>query len=208
MPRVRLNIEIGADDDNWLAGVSTEFSETEFKILATHPTDDGLLELMEITTQDRDAIVRRFADAPEVRSSEVLHSEEGMVLVQLVFPMPSTYEARRATKSLPRLPLTIHDGWIAGELIGSQEQLSEFTTALAAVDIPYEVVSITQSYDARDLLTERQQEVITAAVERGYYDSPRGCTLIELAETFEINQSAASGILHRAEGRIIKEFVS
>lgn len=208
MPRIRLKVEIGADDDNFLAGVSTDFSDAEFRILATHPIDDDVLELVEVTTPDRDAIVRRFDEAPEVRSYEVLHSDEGMVLIQMVFPMPSTYAARRATGNLPGLPLVIRDGWISGDLIGPEEQLSEFTTELAAADIPYEIVSVTRSYDASGLLTERQREFITEAVERGYYDSPRGCTLVELAETFEVNQSAASGVLHRAEGRIIKEFVS
>ncbi len=69
-------------------------------------------------------------------------------------------------------------------------------------------MSVTHSYDVSGLLTERQREFISEAVERGYYDSPRGCTLVELAETFGVNQSAASGVLHRAEGRIIKEFIS
>ena len=36
---------------------------------------------------------------------------------------------------------------------------------------------------------------------------PRGCTLTELAEVFDVNASAASGVLYRAEGRIIKAFV-
>lgn len=208
MSRVHLKVEIGVDDDNWLAAVSTDFSDAEFTILASQPTDDGVLEVVEVTTPDGDAIVRQFDDAPEVRSSEVLHSDEGMVLIQVVFPMPSTYEARRATGNLPRFPLTIQDGWLSGDFIGSREQLSEFTTELAAADIPYEIVSFTQSYDASGLLTERQREFVTAAVERGYYDSPRGTTLVELAETFGVNQSAASGVLHRAEGRIIKEFIS
>lgn len=208
MARVHLKVKIGAADDNWLAAVSTDFSEAEFKILSSNPTEDGLLDIIEVTTPDSDAIVHRFDDAPEVRSYEVLHSDEGMVLIQFVYPMPSSYEASRATGTLPRFPLIIRDGWFSGELIGSQEQLSAFTTTLAAADIPYEIVSFTQSYDASGLLTERQREFIAEAVERGYYDSPRGCTLIELAETFGINQSAASGVLHRAEGRIIKEFIS
>ena len=208
MPRVHLKVKIAADDDNWLAAVSTDFSDAEFKILTSQPVDDDVLELVEVTTPDGDAIVRRFDDAPEVRSYEVLHSDERMVLIQLVFPMPSTYEARRAMGILPRFPLIIRDGWISGEQTASQEQLSKLTTALAAADIPYEILSFTQSYDASELLTERQREVITEAVERGYYDSPRGCTLVELAATFEVNQSAASGVLHRAEGRIIKEFLS
>jgi predicted DNA binding protein len=207
MPRVRLKTKIGADDDNWLAGVSTDLSDAEFKILTSNPIDDGVLELVEVTTPDGDAIVRRFDDAPEVRSYDVLHSHEGMVLIQLVFPMPSSYEARRATGNLPRFPIIIRNGWLSSELIGPQERLSQYTDELAAADIPYEILSFTQSYDASGLLTERQREFITEAVEHGYYDSPRSCTLIELAATFEVNQSAASGILHRAEGRIIKEFL-
>ncbi|WP_224270797.1 helix-turn-helix domain-containing protein [Haloprofundus salinisoli] len=208
MVRAHLKVEIGADDDNWLADVSTDFSDAEFKILTSQPVDDGVLELIEVTTSDGDAIVRRFDDAPEVRSYEVLHSDGGMVLVQLVFPMPSTYEARRSMGVLPRFPITIRDGWASGEQTTSQEQLSELTTELAAAHIPYEILSLTQSYDPNGVLTERQREVITEAVERGYYDSPRGCTLVELAETLGVNQSAASGVLHRAEGRIIKEFIS
>jgi predicted DNA binding protein len=201
-------VKIAADDDNWLAAVSTDFSDAEFKILSSLPTDDGVLELVEVTTPDGDAIVRRFDDAPEVSSYDVLHSDEEMVSIQLVFPMPTSYEARRAIGILPQFPIIIRDGWLSSELTASQEQLSELSTALAAADIPYEIISFTQSYNESGLLTERQREFITEAVERGYYDSPRGCTLIELAETFGINQSAASGVLHRAEGRIIKEFIS
>lgn len=208
MVRVRLKVEIEADDDNWLAGVSTEFADAEFEILTSQPVDDDVLELVEVTTSDVDAIVRRFDDAPEARSYEVLHSDDGMVLIQLVFPMPSTYEARRAMGILPRFPITIRDGWAFGEQTTSQEQLSELTTELAAAHIPYEILSVTHSYDSNSLLTERQWEVVTEAVERGYYDSPRRCTLVELAETLGVNQSAVSGVLHRAEGRIIEEFVS
>ncbi len=208
MPRVHLKTKIGADDDNFLASVSTDFSSTEFKILTSNPTDNGVLEIIEVTTSERDAIIRRFDDAPEVYSSEVLHSDEEIVLIQLIFSMPSTYEARLATGNLPRFPIIIRDGWLSSELIGSQEQLSEYTTELSAADIPYEILSLTQSYGASGLLTERQREFITEAVERGYYDSPRGCTLVELAERFGVSQSAASGVLHRGEGQIIKEFIS
>ncbi|WP_114579192.1 helix-turn-helix domain-containing protein [Saliphagus sp. LR7] len=208
MVRVRLQVEIGADDDNWLAGVSTDFPDAEFTILTSQPVDDGVLELIEVTTVDGDAIVRRFDDAPEVRSYDVLHSDDELVLIQLEFPMPSTYEARRSKGILPRFPISIQDGWASGEQVTSQEQLSELTTELAADNIPYEIRSLTHSYDSKELLTERQREVITEAVERGYYDSPRGCTLVELAETMGVNQSAVSGVLHRAEGRVIKEFIS
>ena len=206
MPRVHLKLNAAATDI-WLTAISTDFSDAEFRILSSHPVDDGMVAIVEVTTPDGDAIARRYDDAPEVRSSEVIHSDEGMVQIQYVAEVPELYEVLSATGTLPRFPVSIRDEWLSIELTASQEQLSEFTTELAAADIPYQIMSVIQSYGSNGLLTERQREVITGAVERGYYDSPRDCTLIELAEMFEVNQSAASGILHRAEGRIIKEFI-
>lgn len=207
MARVQLKINAAAQED-WLAAVSTEFSDAEFNILASHTTDDGLLGIVDVTTPDGDAIVRHFGDAPEVRSYEVVHTDEQTVLIQYVIPVPDSYRAVRASGNLPRFPAVMRDGWLFVEHTASQERLSQYTDELAAADITYQVLSLTQSYDPTELLTDRQREFITEAVARGYYDSPRGCSLTELAETFDVNKSAASGVLHRAEGQIVKQFVS
>lgn len=207
MPRVRLKFNPAVTED-WLANLSTEFPYAEFRLLSSHPTDDGLLGILEIQAPDTDAIVRRFDDAPEVRSYEVLHTDERTVVMRSTTPVPEGYRANRASGTPPSFPARMQDGWLHTELTASHERLSQFTDELAAADVPYQIQSLTQSHHPIELLTERQQEFITEAVERGYYDSPRGCTLTDLAETFKVNKSAASGVLHRAEGRIIKEFVA
>lgn len=206
MPRVQLKINAAAQED-WLAAVSTEFPDAEFNVLASHTTDDGLLGIVDVTTPDGDAIVRHFEDASSVRSYEVVHSDERTLLIQYVIPVPDSYRAVRASGNLPRFPAVMRDGWLFVEHTASQERLSQYTDELAAAGITYQVQSLTQSYDPTELLTDRQRQFVTEAVERGYYDSPRGCTLTELAETFDVNKSAASGVLHRAEGRIIENFV-
>ncbi|WP_211609245.1 helix-turn-helix domain-containing protein [Halogranum amylolyticum] len=58
------------------------------------------------------------------------------------------------------------------------------------------------------LLTDRQQQVFLAAVEQGYYETPRRATLTDVAESMEISKATASNILHRAEGRIVDWFVA
>lgn len=207
MPSVRLRINPAATGD-WLAGLSTEFPDAEFSLLASHPTDDGLLGVLEIRSPQADEIVRRFDEAPEVRSYDVLHSDGGTVLLRSTTAIPEGYRANRASGTPPHFPALMQDGWVQTELTGSHEQLSRFVDELAAADVPYEVLSLTQSHDSPALLTGRQWEFVLAAVERGYYDTPRGCTLTELAAAFDVNKSAASGVLHRAEGRIVKEFVA
>ena len=122
-------------------------------------------------------------------------------------PVPEGYRANRESGTPPNFPAQMQDGWLHTELTASHERLSQLTDELAAANIPYQIQSVTQSHDSNELLTDRQQEFIIEAVKRGYYDSPHGCTLTELAELFDVNKSAASGILHRTEGRIIKDFI-
>ncbi|MFC6964560.1 hypothetical protein ACFQL7_25020 [Halocatena marina] len=50
MPRVQLQVN-GAPVEDWLADASVEFPDAEFRILATQPMDDNLLEIVEVTTQ-------------------------------------------------------------------------------------------------------------------------------------------------------------
>lgn len=47
---------------------------------------------------------------------------------------------------------------------------------------------------------------MSEAIQRGYYDTPRECSLTDLAAALEISKSTASVVLHNAEETIIKEF--
>lgn len=43
-------------------------------------------------------------------------------------------------------------------------------------------------------------------LDKGYYDTPRQCSLTDLADTLDVSKSTASIVLHNAEETIIKEF--
>ncbi|WP_323173626.1 helix-turn-helix domain-containing protein [Natrialba sp. PRR66] len=207
MPTIQLQFDATASADP-LAKISSKFPDTQFTVLASHLTDDGLLGLVEIATANRNGIVQQFDEAPRMVSHEVVYNDEQIVLIQYLFPEAEPYRALRRTGNLPQFPVRMEDGWLFAEMTASHERLSEYTDRLAAAEIPVTIQSVTQSPDPSEVLTERQWEFVIEAVERGYYDSPRRCTLTELAQIFEINSSAASGVLHRAEGRIIKRFIT
>jgi predicted DNA binding protein len=57
------------------------------------------------------------------------------------------------------------------------------------------------------LLSDKQRELVRAAVEKGYYDTPRTSSLTELAEEVGIAKSTCSETLHRAEETMIKQFM-
>ena len=93
------------------------------------------------------------------------------------------------------------------DLTTSQQRLSELKDAFEAANLSHDVDSVTQSTESTDLLTERQLQFVCEAVERGYYDSPRESTLTDVADALDVSKGAASGTLHRAERRIIKDFL-
>jgi predicted DNA binding protein len=207
MPRVRLRVD-GAPVDDRLADASTEFPDAEFRVLAALPVDTGLLDVVEVTTPDGDDVVQCFENAPEVRSFEVIHVDSERVLIRFVIPVSETYNVLVAAGIVPQQPVSLHDGWYVAEVTASHERLSAYTEELAAADLPYRVASVTQAHDSSELLTDRQWEFVTEAVERGFYDTPRNCTLTELAGEFDINVSAMSRLRHRAESRIVTAFVA
>lgn len=204
MPRLQLEIDVAASEDQ-LAEVSIQFPNEEFRILASHTIDDRLIGIIHVRTTDGDALIEHFEDASGVHSSEVIHADERTVLIQYEIPIPDSYRVARASGNLSLFPITMQDGWLSVERSASHERLTQYVQELEDADLLYRVLSLKQSHDPIELLTDRQRELITEAVARGYYDSPRQCTLTELAATFGVNKSAASGTLHRAESRIIKD---
>jgi predicted DNA binding protein len=99
--------------------------------------------------------------------------------------------------------MILRNGWQTIETITSWERLSQLKDEFEEADVSFEVLSVTQPVEVTDLLTDRQWEVLTEAITRGYYDSPRGCSLTDLAAALDVNPSAVSGVLHhqkRASG--------
>lgn len=207
MARLQLKVN-GAPVYDRLADISVEFPESEFRLLAVQPRGDSLFEIAEVNTTQRKELVAHFENAPDVRSFDVITTDTQSVLIQFIVPVSDLYEALLRSGNLPRYPLELQDGWFHAEILASQNRLSAYTTELTALGIPYEIRSLSQSYNSRQQLTNRQWEFITEAVDRGYYEIPRECTLTELANHLGINRSAASKLHHRAESRIVKQFVN
>ena len=207
MPQIQVKLD-GTTVDGWLATISTEFPDAEFRLLATQLRDEGAFVILEVLTPKGDALVRRFDNTPEVGAFEVYHTDEQMVLLQFRTSATKSYDPLRRSRNISIYPTILRDGWFSVELAAPHEQLSEYTDELAAAGIPYEIVSLRQSHTASELLTDRQWEFVIEAVERGFYDTHRGCTLAELGEVLDIHKSAVSRLRHRAESRIIKNFVA
>lgn len=204
MPKARLKVKPPGGP----AELSTMFPEDEYRFLASRYGEDEVTTFFEAETQNQEAVIQFIDESSGISSYEVLHVDEHGLVIELVTPWtPAPVRTALDAGVLPDDPMDIRDGWVIAEITTSQERLSRFKDEMENAGLTYEVEWVTQSRDPTELLTGRQQRVITEALKHGYYDSPRGCSLTELATSLSTSKSTVSGVLHRAEGRIIKEFI-
>lgn len=205
MPKVRMKVEASGT----LATLSKEYPDATLRILTSLSTDTGHMTLAEVEDLDLDVMSEFLENDSEVVTYEVLHTDERTSVIQyLQKSEPDAGQAGRESGNPPPYPLVLRDGWIHAESTTTHDRLAQFKQQLDAGGVKYELLSVTQSHDPTELLTDRQREFVTEALERGYYDNPRQCTLTDVANAVGVNKATASGILHRAEGAIIKEFMS
>lgn len=206
MPDVKLKIKPSHGE---IAAVSRDYPEDEFLILDSQLIGKGkrMQVLYEIRTTNADSVVQSFDDVTELHSHEVLHRGEKVVLIRCLIDEPAPSRAARSSNNLLNSPLVLQDGWIFASFTTSDEGLSRFKDGLESAGVTYQVVSITSSSDPVDRLTDRQKEVLTEAVDRGYYKTPRECTITDLATELDVTKGTVSRVLHRAEGTIVTEFV-
>ena len=205
MPRAKLAIRL--PEGAWIARLSRARPEARFRVLAAMPVEAGGTGLVELTAGDPEAIVAEMGEFDGIDSVDWWDSTGETALVQFHTSQPFLLLSAREA-GLPLRPPHDNVGGVASVwATGSPERLSSFADQLEAFGMSFEVERVAPEVDPASLLTERQREVVAEAVARGYYDTPRGCTLTELAEALGIAQSTASETLHRAEGAIVRAFV-
>jgi predicted DNA binding protein len=92
-------------------------------------------------------------------------------------------------------------------LLGSDESFRELTKALERRKIPVEI-RLKKELGDTDLLTTRQEQILTIAYARGYFDFPKKRGLKELAEETGIKASTLDEILRRGQKKILGEYLS
>jgi predicted DNA binding protein len=101
-------------------------------------------------------------------------------------------------------------------LLPSDANLGAFSDAIQAEKgraVRFDLQQVTDesawlsAYSGRPALPYTHYEAMAAAVERGYYETPREITVEELAEELDVPRSTLSYRLRRAEAALVRSFV-
>ncbi|MFB6107723.1 MAG: helix-turn-helix domain-containing protein [Haloplanus sp.] len=206
MPTARLSVTL--PESTWIATLSTQHPDAVIRVLAALPDGETGVGLVEVTAPDVDGVVETMRGLPGLTSLDVLHRTDEEALVQFGTTEPVLLLTMRNSGTPLEPPVTISDGEATLQVRTSQDRLSALADQLRAFGLRFEVHEVSDSVaDRESVVSESQRELLETAVEKGYYDVPRTCTLTELAADLDIAKSTASERLHRAESAVMRAFV-
>jgi predicted DNA binding protein len=192
----------------WVAELSTEYPRATFRLLSGYKSGETALELGETLTDSPDEVHERTREHPAIESYELLESDERRILGKYETTDTDLYEFVEASSLTIEFPVEVRNGWYEFGLTGTRTELDRLQESLEALPRPYELVSLVRTMETDGLVTDRQRELLAAAVNMGYFEVPRECTLAELAEQVGVDKSTASTVLRRGEGAVLNWFLS
>lgn len=206
MPTAKLTVTLPAS--TWIRELTSRHPDATFRVLAAIPRADAGVGLVEIAADETQmpAILDAFESYDAVTDADLVHAADEEAIVQFETSDPPLLLSVQNSRLPLEFPITIADGRASVELTASRERMSTFAEQLDAFGMSYDVEYIYQTRAGEALLTDRQRRLLEAAVRAGYYDTPRECTLTELADREGIAKSTASECLHRAESKVVRQF--
>lgn len=204
MPRAKLTLTI--PDGVWIGDLSRAYPDGRFRILAALPGEESGVGLLEVSAPDVASVLEAMEAEPAVTELDSLQETDDSVLVQFETSEPLLLAPMQGSGVPIEFPFDIVDGAASWEVTAPQDRISVLGQQLEAFGIEFTVEHVHQHLTSERLLTDRQRRLVETAVALGYYDTPRDCSLTDLADDLGIAKSTCSETLHRAEGKIIKQF--
>ena len=204
--QIKLSIEI--PEDKWLATFNKKYPELNFHILSNFPIGEN----SGITSfQIRGSSVKRFtSDFREKlaeKTTQILYEGEDLVILNVREVDPWILNTLVKTELLISYPVLVKEGKIRIEAITNRSKVDRFLTQLNKKDIEAKIERIGYFYKST-LLTQRQNEIVNLAYQKGYFNIPRSISLSEFAKDLNISKSALSETLRRIFKKLANNYLT
>lgn len=204
---VKARLEITPPASEWFVQISAERSEDELTLLTLYDQGSQFWGIFEVETTDLSALLAMLDEIDSITEYKLIHTADEFAVIEYSVTESLVYSATIDSGTLPPASVTIRNGVMDAEITMAHDRLSGMIESIEAVGASCEILSLSAIGGTAGLLTTAQQHFVVEAVRHGYYDTPRRCTLTELAATMEVTPAATSTMAHRAEERIVKEYV-
>lgn len=206
MRRAGLRIELPAGV--WIREVSRAHPDAAFRLLAGARTGSGALELGEVRGPDPRAAAATLREHPDVTEYEQLFLDAERGLARYRVADAALYRFLDRAGIPPEFPVEVAGGAFEIEVTAESDRLAAIREGLGEAGLDHQLTFLARARPDEALLTDRQREVLEAAVRGGYFEVPRESSLGDLAERLDAHPSTVGGVLRRAQARVLDRFLA
>lgn len=206
MTHARLSITL--PERTWIGTVSRRYPDVDVTVLAAIPDEQSGFALARIEGDRLEDFIADMRRQDGITEAAVIRRGDREFVVHFETNAPLLLFASRESGMPIRLPVHIRNGRARAEFTGGEGRLTELGEKLDEMGVAYDLEYVQRDPDLTELLTDRQLELLRAAVEAGYYDHPRRCSMTELADSVGIAKSTCCEILQRVESRLIGHYLN
>ena len=211
-------------EGDWTAELSGHDVSAEF--LASRFQAPAYIGLLALETDAFDEVVELIARHPSIDSVEPIERTavdsgrtSGTLFLEATLDRPTPLQQLMAGGFLPLGSATVEDGRECFDLLVSDREELGRATAILEPFGPVTLERVTDGYQREIVPSQtdwqailrtmptRRREILTAAIETGYYEIPRGITLEGLADRHGVTKSTASAHLRKAEKEVLEFLV-
>jgi predicted DNA binding protein len=173
------------------------------------PTPNSVQHLFDIQVKpaQMEGLVRAIRKDGDLTGLEVITSKNGHVYGEASSGRCTVCkEVGKSKCFLTSVSVTSRDRaqWT---ILGKDKSFRSLVGALERKKIPFEV-RLKKELEDTDLLTTRQEQILSIAYERGFYNFPKKMGLKELAVETGIRTSTLAEILRRGQKKILGEYLA
>lgn len=199
----------GPHPHKWMEIAVGGFSATVEILDSKMPTKETVQHLFDIQVKPSltDDLVEEMREDGDLTSLEVITSKNGHVYGSAASARCTVCkEVAKSKCFLASVTVSSkkHAQWT---VLGSDESFKELVGALERREIPFEV-KLRKELEDTDLLTTRQEQILSIAFERGYFEFPKKVGLKGLAAETGIRASTLDEILRRGQRKILGEYLA
>jgi predicted DNA binding protein len=192
-----------------LGTVFADLPDVTIQLERVIPDANGVVPYFWVRGTESENIVEQFSEHPGVRDIREVDHVDGEYLMRCewVPEYDSVLDALIAPEIILLSAIGTAEEWTF-ELRGeSRDSIAEFKHYCHEHGVPVTLTELhaLRPLDAKQNLTDTQRDALRLAYERGYFNSPRGTTLQEIAEELGITQQALGSRLRRGNRRLIEQ---
>lgn len=195
--------QIPTKPGSWCARVQREHPDLAVEILGIFPGADGeMMETIRVSGRDAERAIDTIRFTDSVRHFEVLAQDPDACTIRVKSETCDACIAAQTARVAPAFPLVLGGGHCMWRLNATPDKARTFAATLKdSAQAP--TLTRKRVFLHPPILTNRQREVLHAAVAQGYYARPRRMSLSELAAHLNIKKSSLSQTLATIEAKLL-----